>query len=209
MTVICVGARFGRLIVVSALAKRNFGCVVWRCVCDCGASTDVSSHRLRVGKTRSCGCLWLEKSREAHLIHGMARKGMVSREWRIWSGMMKRCYNKNFIFYNRYGGRGIRVCKRWHVSENFLKDMGLCPKAKSIERKDNNKGYSPSNCRWATSAEQARNRSSTRMIKFQGKRMCAADWADSVGLSRETVRMRLHRGWSIKRVLGKSRRISR
>lgn len=85
-------------------------------------------------------------------------RSIHAREYRSWRAMMRRCYEENFHKYPAYGGRGIKVCDRWHFFENFLADMGKRPEAKTLDRKDGTREYSPSNCRWATSQEQRHNR---------------------------------------------------
>jgi hypothetical protein len=115
--------------------------------------------QLRNGHTRSCGCLGHEwtKSGKANLKHGQAKKGMISPEHKIWQGIIKRCTNPNNHKWHRYGGRGIIVCNRWKIFENFLADMGERPKGLSIDRINNDGNYEPGNCRWATAKIQANN----------------------------------------------------
>lgn len=121
---------------------------------------------------------------------------------RAWSGMLTRCTNKNTGSYHRYGGRGIKVCKRWLKFENFLADMGEKPTGLSLDRIDNNKGYYPSNCRWATTKEQNNNRRSNVYITFQGRTMTAAQWAAEKGMSRTTLWWRLnYYKWSVEKAL--------
>ena len=142
------GQRFGHLTVVSKITHPKEA--HWLCCCDCGAETVAESRELRRGERRSCGC---QRQRGTH--------GMTDTpEWRIWQGMLTRCrYSKHMSFKN-YGGRGILVCGRWANSfENFFLDMGNRPSAKhSIDRIDNDGNYEPSNCKWSTAKEQARNK---------------------------------------------------
>lgn len=116
--------------------------------------------------------------------------------------MHARCYDSRHKHYPRYGGRGIRVCEAWHSFEPFFADMGHRPTTKhSLDRIDNDGNYEPGNCRWATNSEQQRNRSSTRMIEFGGRRLSMAAWAEQTGLKLSTLCFRLAHGWSIERAL--------
>ena len=154
-----IGKRFGRLRVVKFSGKRvRDGLLLWKCECSCGRSVTIVGKSLsrRLRPTLSCGCLQLELTRRANTTHGM--KG--ARVYRIWVGMMNRCRNQNNKDYHRYGGRGIRVCKRWWSFENFYADVGQPPTNKhSIDRfPDNSGNYRPGNWRWATAKQQANNR---------------------------------------------------
>lgn len=125
-------------------------------------------------------------------------------EYSIWEGILTRCLNKNDLFYPRYGGKGITVCKEWATSfEAFFADMGLRPGPKyTVDRRDNNLGYSPENCRWATYAEQARNRSNTRFLTYDGQTKCIADWAEVMGMSKSVLWYRIMKlKWSTEKAL--------
>src|SRR4029077_16821093 len=115
--------------------------------------------------------------------------------------MRGRCYNQRNHKFPRYGGRGISVCRRWDKFENFLADMGRCPKGKSLDRIDNNGNYEPGNCRWATRKQQARNTATNRLIEFDGKSYCAAEWSEKTGLSEHMIYQRIRLGWTAKRAL--------
>lgn len=107
--------------------------------------------------------------------------------------MLQRCYKVYAQQWGRYGARGIAVCRRWHRFENFLKDMGPKPLKATLERIDNDGNYSPSNCRWATTAEQNRNKSNIRRITFSGKTQSLAAWANEIGVKEVTLAARLDR----------------
>jgi hypothetical protein len=163
-----IGQRFGRLIAFEKTDKRNnAGCVIWKCLCDCGKETFVNSGSLRNGHIKSCGCLGIEKTKERSFKHGHSPKGKRSGEYNTWRAMKIRCLNPKHERFKDYGGRGIRVCDEWKNSfENFLaylkaNDMYPRPVGTSIDRYPNNDGnYEPGNIQWATRFEQNHNRRS-------------------------------------------------
>jgi hypothetical protein len=148
--------KFGRWTVIGR-AETRLGKVRWMCVCECGERRTVSATSLVQGTSKSCGCL----KREAppwNKTHGESRYS--SAEYQVWVAMRQRCLNRKCRAYGRYGGRGITICARWLESfEAFLADVGRKPSARhSLDRINNNGDYEPSNCRWATPAQQNRNR---------------------------------------------------
>jgi len=152
---------FGRLTVLGyskTIEKRAY----WNCLCSCGNTTEVQAQQLTCDKTKSCGCLNVEKIVSRSTKHGQS----VTPEYKAYFAMKNRCYNEKSEQYKDWGGRGIKVCDRWLESfENFLADMGARPsKNHSIDRKDVNGNYEPSNCRWATKLEQGENRRPNKLI---------------------------------------------
>ena len=182
-----IGKRFGRLVVISRAENSKAGHPRWNCLCDCGGTTITDGQDLRNGHTKSCGCLHKERDSEVHIKHGMSE----TPNYGVWTDMKQRCLNPNNKHYKDYGGRGIVVCERWDKFENFYADMGNKPKGLTLERRDNNKGYFPENCFWATRKEQNRNKRSNRIIKYDGKEQCLMTWSEELGINYNTLRKRL------------------
>ena len=178
----------------------------WLCICDCGNKSVVHQSNLRSGCSQSCGCLQSERTSAACRKHGEAGHGGGagrSLEYNSWASMINRCCNPLTPAYQDYGARGITVCGRWKNSfEAFLDDMGRRPSPRySIGRLDNNSGYGPDNCEWQTQAQQNRNTRRTKLITYNGESLVATDWAAKTGLSFDTIRDRLRRGWPVEKTL--------
>lgn len=179
----------------SGLNKAGGRC--WECRCICGVMAVISASRLKSKLTKNCiACR--PPSSQALPRHGKTRQPPHN----IWCGMRQRCENPKSPAYKGYGGRGIKMCERWHVFENFWADMGPTYKeGLTIERIDNDGDYCPENCRWATRGEQNRNKRNSRMVTHDGLTMCMVDWAIKTGIKRETIRERLKAGWAVKAAL--------
>lgn len=194
------GRKFGRLTVVRKADSYAAGKIKWVCKCDCGNEKEVLANNLRSGHTNSCGCIF----KTMNIRHGHSRTvrgGKDSPEYRAWTGMKDRTHGNKTTrsFYPHYEGRGITMCERWEVFENFLADMGPKPSPKhSVDRIDNNKGYGPDNCRWATCKEQARNTRRNVYLTYEGRTECLSEWASILGLKIPTIHYRLKRGLSVK-----------
>lgn len=192
------GQKFGRLTVIERLFERKscgYRSALWLCKCDCGKEVRTYAGYLKSGNTKSCGCL----HKEAVTKHGFRHLP----EYNIWRGMLDRCYNTETAAYPRYGGRGIAMYDEWKESfEAFYRDMGPRPSTDhSIDRKDNDKGYSKDNCRWATSEEQMRNRSNNVYYEKDGEKKLLRQWCDELGLNTSTVYDRIRRGWTFEEAI--------
>lgn len=204
------GQVFGRLTVIEYVGSDKHRNSLWRCVCACGAERVVTRHALVQGLTKSCGCWNRDRIREQgkrNVKHGHNRRGHRTSEYGIWASMKRRCTDPKHPAYPRYGGRGIKVCDRWMNSfEAFLEDMGLRPgPGYTIERIDNDKGYEPGNCRWATVAEQQKNRSDNRWIEYEGEKLTLTDWARKLGVRSSTLYRWLKKGFTMQDVVEKVR----
>ena len=150
--------RFGRLTVIGprqAIDRRSY----WPSICDCGTHTSPRADALRSGAAFSSGCLQREvAARQGASTRKHGHRTARTPTYDSWSHMIDRCLNPKNARYSDYGGRGITVCERWRAFEGFLADMGEKPAGLTLERRDNNQGYSPDNCAWATYTEQNRNR---------------------------------------------------
>jgi|SRR5882724_2124920 len=145
-----IGKRFGSLTLIRPArpvrVSRGYR-ARWLCLCDCGKTTYVRDNNLISHNTTSCGC--------KHVTHRKSR----TRTYKTWQSMWTRTANRNHIAFHHYGGRGIRVCKRWESFENFFADMGPRPPRRTIDRfPDMNGNYRPGNCRWATASQQRNNK---------------------------------------------------
>ncbi|TXN33923.1 hypothetical protein [Methylobacterium sp. WL19] len=148
-----IGDVFGRLTIIGGPYKEKSK-VRWQCRCECGSTKDFRHDHIRSGATISCGC--------AYIKHGHSLSGKKTAEYDAWTNMHQRCSNPNHFKYKDYGARGIVVCERWNSFETFIHDMGMRPEGLSLERINNDAGYSPENCKWATYAEQMKNRRAYR-----------------------------------------------
>ena len=156
------GKQFGRLMVLKQAGHDAHKKIQWECSCTCGKKVIVNGASLLKSVTKSCGCLKKEMDILTHTMHGQrgSRTGKnYTKEYSAWKNMRTRCLFATGEDYHYYGGRGITICPEWDSFEQFFKDMGPKPSAlHSLDRKENDLGYSKDNCRWATGSEQAQNR---------------------------------------------------
>lgn len=171
------GETFHRLTAIHRVPNRGYH-TMWRALCECGNIVDLRAQHLRNGNTKSCGCWDAEVLMARNTKHGMCDSGA----YRSWAAMHQRCSNPANKEWPNYGGRGIKVCKRWKDFAKFLADMGERPNGLTLDRKNNSLGYSPRNCRWATAQEQANNKRGLRFISFEGQRRTLTSWSKQFGI---------------------------
>ena len=190
------GKQFGSLIVVKEAERRN-NHRRWFCKCSCGKYVIKVQEDLLDGSSYSCGCLYKKGK------HGKRN----TRLYKIWDSMKQRCNNENHTRYKNYGGRGIKVCDEWNNKNdgfinfyNWAIQNGYKDNL-TIDRIDVNGNYCPENCQWITNQEQQENKTTNRLLTFNGKTMCVSQWAKELGLKEATLRTRISKGWSDERVL--------
>lgn len=197
-----VGRRFGRLTVLRQ-AENHKDRVRWLCLCDCGKEHISYGTLMRSGHSKSCGCLDVDLKRERATSHGLSKHPLHA----IWKGILTRCDNPNREQWSDYGGRGITICDEWRDFVRFYEDMhadwrpGL-----SIERRNNDLGYGPKNCVWATRHEQAANSRNCVWVDTPRGKMIVADAARLSGLSAGTIRQRHFAGWPSERMFERNSR---
>lgn len=204
------GQRFGRLVVIECAGRTKQRNGLWRCKCDCGTIVLASQSNLNKGTkewggTKSCGCLKADSGRDQLTTHGLSKddSGQQSRLYGIWCDMRRRCFDPDTKYYYRYGGRGITVCDEWlqfppfylwAITNGYRADL-------TLDRKKNDEGYCPSNCRWVTMKVQQNNRSDNHSITFNNLTLTMTEWAEARGLKVGTLGFRLRTGWSVERAL--------
>lgn len=193
-----IGKTFNRLTVLEQLPKTRERTML-RCLCSCGNERIIDKSDVKMGRTKSCGCLAKEMLQLIKTKHGLSK----TKTWRAWSNMKLRCSVKNKITGEYYYGKGISVCDRWLDSfETFLKDMGEVPFAGAqLDRIDNNGNYEPSNCRWVTVTRNCRNKGNNINITFNSETLCISQWSARFGISIQTISARLKSGWETGRAL--------
>jgi len=189
-----VDKKFNRLTVLSFSHIDKHRNKIYKCQCDCGNIDYYVAYRLRNNHTKSCGC-WREDLKKTH---GMYK----TTEYKIWENMKARTTNPNSDNYYLYGAIGRTLCQSWYKFENFFNDMGNRPSKKhSLDRIDNNKGYSKENCRWVTADVQQNNMKSNVRLTLYGDTLNIGQWAKKLNLKLRTLRARLESGWSVEKAL--------
>lgn len=198
------GDRFGRWLVIgepfsapSGFVRLTFAVVE----CDCGNVQVVAQHKLRQKRSSSCGCLRTELLIARSRDHGESQTPI----YKVWHGMMSRCYKKSHDSWHNYGGRGIKICGEWHdfpVFKQWAIESGY-RSGLTIERVENDGDYAPGNCKWETRVRQCRNMRKTVYLEALGERKSLPDWAEDARcmVCSGTLRSRIKLGWAAKRAI--------
>lgn len=209
------GKKFGKLTAIRRtddyISPSGHHATRWLCQCDCGNTVYIAAHQLKSGKTKSCGCYQKERASESNRTHGLSKE----RLYFTWKDMRSRCQNPRSKEYANYGGRGILLCKEW---EDYLKfrEWALShgyQENLTIDRIDNDKGYCPENCRWATRTQQNRNMRRNHHVTYHGKDYIAAELARKAGIGKSVFLNRImNEGFTVEEAVelpairGKSKR---
>lgn len=195
------GKCFGRLTALKLDRRDEKSNSYWLCKCECGKEVVVLIGSLTSGNTKSCGCYREEQSNKALIERSTTHGETGTRLYNIWRTMKARCGNPKFIGYEYYGGKGITVCDEWSNSYEVFRDWSLnngYGEHLTIDRKDNDLGYMPVNCRWATYQQQAKNRTNSTLITYKGITKNLTEWANILDVNDTTLGERIRMDWSIK-----------
>lgn len=191
------GKTFNKLTAVSFHHKDKRGKAYWLFRCSCGKEVITRKGSVTSGEIKSCGC----SHKEQNITHGLSKSNLYF----VFQAMKQRCYNKSNLGYSEYGGRGITICDEWLTNPESFYTWAIengYKRGLSIDRIDNNKGYSPENCRWATQEQQQKNKRTNLSLTYKGKTCCASEWSDLYKVPRRKVYWRLSKGWSFEEALG-------
>lgn len=179
------GKKFGKLTAIEPIGKTKHNEIIWKCQCDCGKQAEVTGINLRRGKTKSCGCLTNRNLAKIKRIDNSEKS--YKRIHGIWKGMKTRCYNSNSKGYKDYGARGILICEEWKecflhfyewsINNGYADDL-------TIDRKDKNGNYEPSNCQWVTMKQQSNNKRNNVKIEYKGEIHTISEWSEVLGFKR-------------------------
>lgn len=192
------GQRFGRLVALEMVGNDKYGIKLWKCKCDCGNEKIVTYTHLKRGMIKSCGCLHATQN-YVHGLNGSRLQG-------IYYKMLYRCNNPKCENYADYGGRGIKICDEW-LGDNGFKNFyewafsNRYTEKLTLDRKDNDKGYSPDNCRWVDAFVQENNRRNNIFIEYKGERLTIGEWSRKTGINYNTLFHRYQKGWSPSKML--------
>lgn len=194
------GDRFTRLVVINQLDNKHFAQFV--CKCDCGNVIIAKACDLRNGVVKSCGCLAKEIREKGCPKHNL----YYTRLNKIYDAMKRRCFNHNHIYYNNYGGRGITICDEWLGRNGFVNFYSWATNNGykdnlSIDRIDNNKNYSPENCKWSTTMEQQHNKRNNVKYHYNNEYLTAPELARKYNISLSTLNHRIKKGMEIKQAI--------
>ena len=197
------GQRFGRLLVLEK-TENSKGKSVWKCKCDCGTDAFVRTSDLKNGHTKSCGCYQREMTSKASKKHGLRH----TKIYHTWLDMKDRCFNSKNKRFSTYGGRGITVCDEWRNSFEAFYEWAMVNGYSgnlTIERIDVNGNYEPSNCKWITMPEQAKNKTNSIYIEFEGEIKTISEWSSIKNIKYATLLYRYHAGFSVEKIFYKGR----
>ncbi len=195
----CVGQKYGRLTILEYIGSDSKYRSIVKVQCECGKIREVRLALLKYGSTTSCGCFNKEKVKKAATTHGRSKTPLYT----VWIGMKDRCLNPNNTHYKHYGGRGIDIYSYW--VDDFMSFFFWClkngwKKGLDIDRIDNNKGYSPNNCRIVSASINNRNKRSNINITIDGVTKVLQDWCLLYGLRHNTISCRIKRGWPMDKI---------
>ncbi len=198
---VSVGQSFGKWIVLEKVRNPKRRGWLWRCICECGSIRLIRGDTLAKHHSSHCLNCKLNPSKPKH---GHTSGSGWSLTYGSWMQMRQRCTNPKAKHFDRYGGRGIRVCDAWNDFRVFLADMGERPsKGHSIDRINGDGNYEPGNCRWATRREQQNNLKNNVLITHDGKTLSISAWSRETGISINNLRYRINHGWPVAEALSR------